>query len=439
MIPKILPTRKNGKGISGVIEYNEKNASELLAVENFPEDDAKSFTEYLEFIAQQNKRIRLENTPFHVTLPFPPGEALDDQTYIDIARDYMQGMGYGEQPYAVFLHTDKAHLHLHIATSRVSAKNFRKIDDYNEKWRSLCTGAIIERKYGITDVLAEKLPEQLSRIVNGYFERQQAQPNLSIGAYFKNWRKLLNPHVLASVNRERMQRKPSPEVSNKILAQVNALVSDAMKEKPRSMAELKKTLEAQRVEVREVVSRQTGKRQGVVFVLHRENVKEPTIAAAERGIPSRQLPCFSEMPLMRQLYANRREYKAAQGYVRKQLVIALKRAKDREELQEILQHRGVLTTWHENTRGVYGVSFTYKGTTLKGVQVGKAFSYEKIAAILEKNSATAAAQVAIPQHQELPRHFGSIGGSGGGKNGEEDEDEELDETTGQVVKRSTKR
>jgi hypothetical protein len=424
------------------MRYNEKNASELLTIDNFPSNDTSALMHHLELISEQNERIK--NAVFHVTVPFPPDEVLNDQTYIDIARDYMQGMGYGEQPYAVFLHTDKAHLHLHIVSSRVATKDFRKIDDCYERWRSQCVGAIIERKHGITSVLDEKLPQSLSRIVNSYFEQAQNGVEMNIGAYFEGWRKLLDVHTLRNREEKKIwQKKPTPEVSNKVLLHINSIVTDAMSKKPCSLAELKKILEAQRVEIKEVVNRQTGKRQGVVFVLHRQDVKEPTIEVAERGIPSGQLPCFSEMPLMRQLYANRREYKAAQAYIRKQLVNALKKAKSQEELQEMLQKQNILTTWHTNARGVYGVSFTYKDTTLKGVQMGKQFSFEKIAVILEQNRA--AVEVAVPaatplQEQAFPQHFGSIGGSGGSSSKDEDDedDEEEDEVTGQKVKRRKK-
>jgi hypothetical protein len=341
----------------------------------------------------------------------------------------MQGMGYGEQPYAVFLHTDREHLHLHVVSSRVSASNFRKVDDYCERWRSQCVGAIIERKYGLTSVLDQKLPAALKRMADGYFERQQRGVAVSIGAYFKNWRRQPDVRTL------KKEVQQEPKMSNKVLLQVNAAVAAAMKEKPRSLAQLKKMLAAQRVEVREVLNRQTGKQQGVVFALHRQDVKDPTVEAAEKGIPSGQLPCFSEVPLMQQLLANRRAYKAAQSYLRKRLPAALKRAKSREELDEMLQQRDILTTWHSNARGVYGVSFTYRDVTLKGVQVGKAFSFEKISALLERNGAAPAHR----QQTSSPRFGGigggSIGGSGGGKNDDdEDEDEEVDEVTGRRIK-----
>jgi hypothetical protein len=424
MTPKILNSAN--RSFRGVFRYNEKNASEQLCIENFPADENSALAGYLEVASGQNSRIKKD--VFHVTLPFPPGEALDDQTYIDIARDYMAGMGYGEQPYAVFLHTDKAHLHLHVVSSRVSVKNFRKLDDYYEKWRSLCLGAIIERKYGLTSVLSERLPASLSQIASRYFEQAQSGASASIGAYFKSWRKLLN---LRTLGVELQQPQPKAEVSNEALAQVNAAVASAMLQKPRSLAALRKMLAAEHVEVREVVSRQTGKRQGVVLVHHRQDVKSPTAAAVEAGIPSGQLPCFSEAPLMQQLHANRRAHKAAQRYLRKHLVATLKRAKNQEELQEMLLRQQVLTVWHTNAGGAYGVSFTHKDTTLKGAQVGKAFTYEKIAATMAKNSATAArAQVqAQPQQQASSGHFGSIGGGGksSGKEGDDDDDDDDDE------------
>lgn len=46
----------------------------------------------------------------------------------DIAEEYMQRMGYGDQPYEVYLHRDIARAHLHIISVPVGPDG-QKIDD----------------------------------------------------------------------------------------------------------------------------------------------------------------------------------------------------------------------------------------------------------------------------------------------------------------------
>ena len=53
-----------------------------------------------------------------------------------MAEEYMNGMGYGEQPYMVFKHTDIDRTHIHIVSVCVD-ENGRKISDRFEKRRSM--------------------------------------------------------------------------------------------------------------------------------------------------------------------------------------------------------------------------------------------------------------------------------------------------------------
>ncbi|GHT18106.1 hypothetical protein AGMMS4956_21610 [Bacteroidia bacterium] len=365
---------------------------------------------------------------------------MTNEQYVAIAKDYMDGMGYGEQPFATFLHTDKNHLHLHIVSSRVDFNDpkYRKIDDYNEQWRSQCVGTIIEQKYGITQVLKEKLPTFLQKKVDNFFSQDK-----NIDAYFQHWRKDLNTKWLKEFEQE---NKP---IKNEIALQVNDIVAAAMREKPRSVAQLKKLLEPQRVEIVEAINQKTGKKQGLLFVYHRQDVKDTTVEIAEKGIPSSKLPCFEKMPLMQQLFSNKQEHKAAKTYIYKQLAWIKEKAKDREELQKMLQKKDIASTWHENAGGIYGVSFTYKDVTLKGSQVGKDFTAEKLAAFLLLNSQQTALQqqqrAQQQQQRDAQQQSAGIGGSLAGTAGkasdddDDDDEEEVDEVTGKRIRRKRNR
>lgn len=95
---------------------------------------------------QANRRTT--NTVFHVSLNPSPEDRLTDEQLGEIAHEYMERMGYGEQPYIVFKHGDIAREHLHIVSLRVDSTG-RKISDSHEYDRSMSILRDLERKYGL--------------------------------------------------------------------------------------------------------------------------------------------------------------------------------------------------------------------------------------------------------------------------------------------------
>ena len=102
----------------------------------------ESFRPYLE----ANRRTT--NTVFHVSLNPSPEDRLTDERLRDIAREYMERMGYGEQPYIVFKHKDISREHLHIVSLRVDEQG-RKLPHDFEARRSMEILRDLERKYGL--------------------------------------------------------------------------------------------------------------------------------------------------------------------------------------------------------------------------------------------------------------------------------------------------
>src|SRR5690606_2824661 len=66
----------------------------------------------------------------HISLNFAAGETLGDDTLRDIASDYMDAIGFGNQPYLVYRHDDAGHPHIHIATVKVGLDG-RRIETQN--------------------------------------------------------------------------------------------------------------------------------------------------------------------------------------------------------------------------------------------------------------------------------------------------------------------
>lgn len=65
--------------------------------------------------------IRTKKTVFHCSLNPHPDDRLTTEQLQDIAREYMEKMGYGKQPYIVFKHNDIAREHIHIVSLRVDS------------------------------------------------------------------------------------------------------------------------------------------------------------------------------------------------------------------------------------------------------------------------------------------------------------------------------
>lgn len=71
---------------------------------------AKSFEPYL--IANRNT----EKHTLHISLNPSPQDQVSDESYREIARQYMNEMGYGDQPFIVFKHMDIDRSHIHIVS-----------------------------------------------------------------------------------------------------------------------------------------------------------------------------------------------------------------------------------------------------------------------------------------------------------------------------------
>ena len=71
----------------------------------------------------------------------------------------MRKMGYGSQPYIVFLHEDIERRHIHIVSTCVNERG-EKIDDSYEWNRSMRACRELERKFGLQQV-ADKRRELL--------------------------------------------------------------------------------------------------------------------------------------------------------------------------------------------------------------------------------------------------------------------------------------
>jgi len=201
-----------GNAPGGAVNYNEnkvnKGEAERLAVRNFemisrPVDQltATLITAQLEERAELNQRI--SKPTFHASLSLAPGEKPSSAELLAMADQYMQGMGYGRQPYVVYQHRDTDHTHVHIVSVRVDERG-KKVPDNHERERSNTLRQQIEKDFGLqaaqrTAVKKERvelvplqygkgdLKRELSDVVQGVLRgfhfSSMAQYNQLLGIY----------------------------------------------------------------------------------------------------------------------------------------------------------------------------------------------------------------------------------------------------------------
>lgn len=151
MIANISSTENLG----GALGYNFKKvekgeASILLAAELYQDREGRYTME--EVLADMEalipRKCRTKKAVFHCSLNPHPDEKLSDETLTQIAREYMEALGYVKQPYIVFKHCDIVREHIHIVSLRVDGEG-KKINDIFEKRRSKQITDALERKYNL--------------------------------------------------------------------------------------------------------------------------------------------------------------------------------------------------------------------------------------------------------------------------------------------------
>ena len=168
MIAKISATENLG----GALGYNFKKvekgeANILLAAELYQSKEGRYTMEDVlaDMEALIPKNCRTKKTVFHCSLNPHPDEKLSDEQLTQIAKEYMEALGYGNQPYIVFKHNDIAREHIHIVSLRIDGEG-KKINDKFEKRRSKQITDTLERKYDLipSSKVADKAVEETPKI-----------------------------------------------------------------------------------------------------------------------------------------------------------------------------------------------------------------------------------------------------------------------------------
>ena len=191
MIAKISATENLG----GALGYNFKKvekgeASILLTAELYQSKEGRYTMEDVlaDMEALIPKNCRTKKTVFHCSLNPHPDEKLSDEQLTQIAKEYMEALGYGNQPYIVFKHNDIAREHIHIVSLRIDGEG-KKINDKFEKRRSKQITDALERKYSLipSSKVTDREMKEVSKIdtTKGNIKEQVAETLLSVLKHYE--------------------------------------------------------------------------------------------------------------------------------------------------------------------------------------------------------------------------------------------------------------
>ncbi|WP_026956821.1 relaxase/mobilization nuclease domain-containing protein [Algoriphagus vanfongensis] len=181
---------KTSASVRRPFQYNENKlkaeAAVLLLAANYPgvlaEESSRMRLKYLQKLARLNSRTKVNSV--HISLNFAPDEKLERNRLIQISKEYMSGIGFGEQPYLVYQHTDAGHPHVHIVSTNIQLDG-RRIPLHNiGKLKSEPTRKAIEKQFGLVPAEQQKkgvfLAKQvdLSRVEYGKSETKRAIGNV---------------------------------------------------------------------------------------------------------------------------------------------------------------------------------------------------------------------------------------------------------------------
>lgn len=116
---------------SKALNYNEQKLQKGMAVciggnGSLLAADQLNFYQKLAVIENRNSlNQRATTKTLHVSLNFSPIEEFTPDQLMSIAADYMQQLGFGNQPYFVYQHHDAGHPHIHVISSCIRADGTR--------------------------------------------------------------------------------------------------------------------------------------------------------------------------------------------------------------------------------------------------------------------------------------------------------------------------
>ncbi len=185
MVAKII----SGKSLIGALNYNEKKVTqgkaELITENGYAKDifDMNFYDKLLRLTDLAERNIKVVTNTVHISLNFDPSEQINSDRLTAISKDYMHRIGFGDQPFLVYQHTDAGHPHIHIVTTNIKPTGERISLHNLGRTKSEEARQAIEKEYGLVqaakkhrDIHVQR--DQLRKAEYGKMDSKRAITNI---------------------------------------------------------------------------------------------------------------------------------------------------------------------------------------------------------------------------------------------------------------------
>lgn len=179
-----------GSSLYGALAYNAEKMNEahgrVLGANKIvlPADGNINIGAMAEnFKAFMPRMGRTKKPVLHISLNPHPDDRLTDQEFEILAREYLDKLGFGEQPFIIYKHEDIDRHHIHIVTVNVNEQG-KRLDQSFLFRRSKKITTELEEKYGLHKAQREKVSPDtpITKIdPNGDIKRQVANTVKMVG------------------------------------------------------------------------------------------------------------------------------------------------------------------------------------------------------------------------------------------------------------------
>lgn len=301
--------------------------------------DERGETDLLRALVDMENRlpsgIRTKKPVFHCSINPHPDDVLTSAQLQAIAKEYMERMGYENQPYIVFKHNDIAREHIHIVSLRV--------DSFGKKLPHAFEG---RRSKKITDELELKY----SLIPSG--NRKNRKEDVAV--------KEIKPADISRAN---------------VREQIGGVVRAVLKRYAfQSLGEMNLLLSRYHISVEEVRKEYKGKQyDGLVYAITDKdgNKLMSPLHANKIGRGTGFSAVFSHFEKSKALI------KEKAPLLRNAIMEVMKTAPDKERFLAEMNARGIDVVLRENEQGrIYGITFLSDtlGVIANGSRLGKGYS-----------------------------------------------------------------
>ena len=183
-----------GSSLYGALSYNgekmNKEQGRVLGANKIilPADGQIDIARMVDnFNAFMPKTGKTKKPVLHISLNPHPDDRLTEQQYEILAREYLEKLGFGEQPYVIYKHMDIDRHHIHIVTVNVNEQGKRLNQDFLFR-RSKKITTEMEEKYNLHKAQREKItPDMPIKKVDpsGDIKRQVANTVKMVGMRYK--------------------------------------------------------------------------------------------------------------------------------------------------------------------------------------------------------------------------------------------------------------